>query len=205
MVLLIVNNYRALKHRTKTGKIAEAVSPFPTETIDYSNLPEGSEIYERYQGIVLSGSESRFNKHGPDYQSQMRLIRNASIPLLGICYGHQLIASTFGGSVATYPGGPVSGVQPVTVIRKDPLLQECSPGDQLFFSQWHHDYISSLPRQFIVLAKSETCKYEIIRHVKLPVWGVQFHPERTVDQNTGQKNVCAIKLLDNFIKIVEEY
>ncbi len=205
MTILIINNYKDPNRLTKTRQIAKAISPFPAEILHYSEINDNSKVSHEYEGVILSGSEARFEAHGQYYQSQMDLIRSVEIPLLGICYGHQLMGVAFGGTTNTYPTGFVTGLEKITVLRNDPLLQGWQKKDQLAFSEWHTDFLETLPPCFHVLGSSKTSKYEIIRHKTKPLWGVQFHPERNVDPNSKIYTPDAEIIMRNFIQIVKTW
>lgn len=96
------------------------------------------------------------------------------LPILGICLGHQLIAKLFGGKVKTAEIGEYAEAE-IIVDEEDEILKGLSPSFKAWVS--HKDEVSSLPKDFIKLAHSETCEIEAIAHKSYSLYGVQFHPE----------------------------
>ncbi len=128
------------------------------------------------QAIVISPGPGRPGDAGITVQLVQRW--GSSIPILGVCLGHQAIAEAFGGTVVTAPKlmhGKTSSVahegkalfrgipSPLQVMRYHSLIVERA----------------SLPETLEVIAWSEDDNSEIhaMRHLEHPVWGVQFHPE----------------------------
>ncbi len=101
-------------------------------------------------------------------------VRELEIPILGICLGHQLIAEVFGGKVGR---GSVGGYAEVLieVIEDDEIFR----GIPKRFKVWasHMDEVKEIPKDFKVLARSEICNVEAMRHKKKCIYGVQWHPE----------------------------
>lgn len=128
------------------------------------------DAYSRY---ILSGrrrNDARMNR------SNAAVIRHAlgrNKPLLGICYGAELLALVSGGTIRRM-ASPAKGPESVTVMRENPL---CSGNVGVYES--HAYEISSLPQPLSRLADSASCRTEIIRYGDLHVYGTQFHPEMT--------------------------
>lgn len=102
------------------------------------------------------------------------LIKNTKLPMLCICVTHQLLATTLGGrtDLARKPEfGPVE----ITISDEDTILSGLKPG----FTAWesHNDEVVKPPPRFKVLAASENCAIQAMRHETRNVFGVQFHPE----------------------------
>jgi GMP synthase (glutamine-hydrolysing) len=102
------------------------------------------------------------------------LMTKIKLPMLCICVTHQLMATTFGGTtnIAKKPEfGPVE----VSVSDEDTILEGLKPS----FTAWesHNDEIVAAPPGFKVLASSDNCTVQAMRHEKRDVFGVQFHPE----------------------------
>ena len=126
--------------------------------------------YSRY---ILSGrrrNDARMNR------SNAAVIRHAlerNKPLLGICYGAEMLALVSGGTIRRM-ASPAKGPESVTVTRENPL---CSGDVDVYES--HAYEISYLPQPLSRLAGSASCRTEIIRYGDLHVYGTQFHPEMT--------------------------
>ena len=144
----------------------------------------------RPKGIVLSGGPaSVYGKNAPKMD---RKIFHLGIPILGICYGMQLLVKEFGGQVARgtrreYGRG---------ILRRKracPLLDRLPNRLEIWNS--HGDRVTRLPRGFVSVATTENSPYAVVR--KGDIYGLQFHPEVSHTPK-GQK------ILDNFLmKICE--
>ncbi|HCQ66007.1 MAG TPA: glutamine amidotransferase [Rhodobacteraceae bacterium] len=130
-------------------------------------FPEGPEAAD---GWLIGGS-----RHGV-YESHdwiapleelVRAINAAGRPLVGICFGHQIIAQALGGKVEKYPGGWAVGR---TLYDFD--------GTPLTLNAWHQDQIVALPAGAEVIASNDLCRYAGIR-IDDRVLSVQPHPEYT--------------------------
>jgi len=100
-------------------------------------------------------------------------ILDAGVPVLGICYGHQLLAKMLGGRVERGPGE--YGDTKVRLLEGDPLLEGLDREEVVWMS--HGDYVASPPPGFKVLAVSERGYIAAMRSPDRPIYGVQFHPE----------------------------
>jgi GMP synthase (glutamine-hydrolysing) len=139
---------------------------------------------EDADGIIIGGGPGSTVESAP-------CIKLPDVPLLGICYGHQLIAKLMGG-VVERAKKPEFGPFEITVLEKDVIFQ----GIPERFTAWlsHRDEVSVIPSGFLGLASSENCRYQAIRHEKRDIFGVQFHPEVSHTQH-------GTSILRNFLGI----
>jgi GMP synthase (glutamine-hydrolysing) len=96
------------------------------------------------------------------------------LPLLGICYGHQMIAHVFGGKVEKGESAEY-GTGEIEIDDEDTLFKGVPKKLKAWVS--HFDQVTELPNGFVKLAHSEVCSIEAMRHKERPIFGVQFHPE----------------------------
>ncbi|MFC7046044.1 type 1 glutamine amidotransferase [Halobacteriaceae archaeon GCM10025711] len=166
---------------------------------------------DRFDGVVISGStDSVYNDdHGEWFDVEIDLVHRCiadGIPLLGVCYGHQLINYALGGRVehderrATFvemteydqaENGVLAGVEPVVPVLHSDLVTELGEG-----MEW--------------VGRTEYDQNFCTRHADAPVWTVQFHPEFTErisgeasDWNPGEHSfaeVNAHRVFDNFAR-----
>jgi len=131
--------------------------------------------------IILSGGPSSvYDKNAPQIDSS---ILNMGIPILGICYGLQLLITQNGGNV-THKGQGEYGSAKIYKVDESPLLKKIENESQVWMS--HGDEIDSLGSGFEIIAKSSNDVIAAIHHKDQPLYGVQFHPEvmHTLDGET---------------------
>lgn len=151
-----------------------------------------AEELKEYQSIILSG--------GPNsVSSDQRLkfderIFELGVPVLGICYGMQLMSDHFGGTVA---GNVVKeyGQNEVWVDTSSPIFDELEENQKVLMS--HGDTVKIAPEGFKVIAKSGQAIAAIGNDEK-KMYGLQFHPEVDLTEN-------GMKILENFIRKVAKY
>lgn len=156
---------------------------FWTEVVSYE---EAEEAFERSAGIVLSGGPASIYESG---SPRVNLDKAKGKPVLGICYGLQLIVNWFGGRVKS--GKREYGKAELEVIKEDPLFS----GLPKRFSVWmsHSDEIEAVPNGFETLARTEHSPHATIKRDK--IYGLQFHPEVSHTEH-------GLKILENFAKLV---
>lgn len=146
--------------------------------IDGERLP----VARDYSGVVISGSAAMVTSRESwsEYTADwLRETVESGVPMLGICYGHQLLAQALGGRVDYHPGGREMGT---TWIHTAPAAQQ----DELFAAMpsrfpaqvTHMQSVLGLPRGAEVLAWSSFEAHHAVRFASR-VWGLQFHPEFT--------------------------
>ena len=152
--------------------------------------------YSEIKGIILSGGPSSVTKK--NFQSIPREIFFKNIPILGVCYGLQLIAKLFGGRIKSSKKKREFG-RAVIFKKNDSLLIKnfFTPNNSVWMS--HEDAVVKLPKNFRIIASTKNSKLTIIENSKKKIYGVQFHPEVTHTDNGKQifKNfifsICKIK------------
>ncbi|MBO4395104.1 MAG: glutamine-hydrolyzing GMP synthase [Eubacterium sp.] len=138
-------------------------------------------------GIIFTGGpNSAYKEDSPSISSD---IFSLGIPILGICYGAQLMAHLLGGTVKTAPtseyGKTIVSVQPGSMLFKNVSMDTAT---------WmsHTDYIAEAPEGFTIAASSRACPVAAMTNAARKLYAVQFHPEvnHTVE---GQK------IIENFV------
>lgn len=139
------------------------------------------------KGVVISGGpQSVYAANAPKFPAD---IFQAALPVLGICYGHQLIAHAFGGRVR--PGKQREyGQASLQIVGHDTILSEIPSGDVVWMS--HGDEVDELPPGFDLLASTDDCRVAAMADTRRKLFGVQFHPEVTHSRR-GQQ------VIENFI------
>ena len=127
-----------------------------------------------YAGIIFTGGpNSVYDESSPHYDPA---VLDLGIPILGICYGAQLMAYMAGGTVSSADNSAEYGK---TKVQSDcnPLFKDVPPESICWMS--HTDYISQLPERFAGIAHTDKCPYAAMCDEKRKLYGVQFHPEVT--------------------------
>ena len=137
------------------------------------------------KGIILTGGpNSVYDMASPHGDPELFEL---GIPVLGICYGAQLMAWTLGGKVATAPVSEY-GKTEVTVSDKEGLLKNVS--DKTIAWMSHTDYIEAMPEGFKATAHTPVCPVAAMENSSKKLYAFQFHPEVTHSQE-GMKMLAA--------------
>jgi len=140
-------------------------------------------------GIILSGGPSSvYDKNAPLVDKELF---NLGIPILGICYGAQLIIHLFGGKVEKSEKREF-GLAYIEILKTDKLFKGLRKNKKYKVWMSHSDRIEKLPENFYALTRTENSPFASIAHKEKPFYGVQFHPE-VVHTEIG------MKLLSNFV------
>ena len=145
------------------------------------------------RGIILSGGPlnvDQINKYSFD-----KKIINSNIPILGICFGHQMLSKLNGGKVKQSKHREF-GLANI-YKKNESLLTKNFFNKQKFKKVWmsHADQVSKLPKNFKLVASSTNSKFAIVENKLKKFYGIQFHPEVTHTEN-GKK------LIGNFIFLI---
>jgi GMP synthase (glutamine-hydrolysing) len=137
----------------------------------YNHIPQ---ITSSIKGVILSGSPCSVRDAGsPDVD----LTLFGNIPVLGVCYGAQLIAHKSGGSVLPSHMREYGRAKLTTVDHHNELLKEISLDSQVWMS--HADTIASIPEAFEIIASTPSVKVAAFKKKGERIYGIQFHPEVT--------------------------
>lgn len=135
--------------------LAEAGDPTPTP--------------DAFDGLILSGSELGVYDDAswmPKVRALLLATKQAGKPIFGVCFGHQIMADTFGGKAQKAEDGNVVGVRDFTTAAGDPFSAYV----------WHQDQVTVLPPGATVVAKAPYCPMAALRY-DFPAFSVQYHPE----------------------------
>jgi len=124
------------------------------------------------KGLILSGGPASVNAQDKPYPDKR--IFQLGIPILGICYGMQIIANTFGGKVSPAEKREYGRTQ-LKIIKKNILFDNLPPSITVWMS--HGDSVTTLPKGFVNLAKSARVGCAAFANETKKIYGVQFHPE----------------------------
>lgn len=164
--------------------VVDNLSPFTPDILDclgrlgiphvYKKFSEVSDSdLARCDRVILSGRRKNSKEINAVNSKMVRQCHDGDKPLLGICYGAEIIALTFGGSIRKMPAH-VHGTTEVSVSGQNPLT---GGKKSIFVYESHGFCVARLPANFRSLASSKYCKHEIFARGK--IYGTQFHPEKS--------------------------
>ena len=169
-----------IARRVREHHVYAEIKPYDRITLDEIKK-------EGYKGIIFTGGpNSVYEEDSPTYDKE---IINIGIPILGICYGAQLLAYLSGGEVSKAESSSEYGKTDVEVAD-DVLFYDVPKRTDCFMS--HTDYIVAPPDGFKVTGKTDKCPVAAMCDEKRKLYAVQFHPEVT-------HTVCGKQMLYNFL------
>ncbi len=187
MRVLIIDN-----HIDPTCFGAEAlkkqVLKFPGVTVYVRRGPEDDlpKNLTGFDKIIISGSKTSVLEVAPWIQHLEDWIKkalNARKPLLGVCYGHQILVRTLVGAKGVRKSSnPEFGWNKIQILTPSPLLQGLSQNFHVFSA--HFDEVACLPERSKHLARSERCEIQAFELLDAPAYGIQFHPETELSDGT---------------------
>ena len=209
------------KYGHATDWISNLINSQDTK-IDISEIYNNNDFnHAHYDGWIITGSASSV----VDNLEWMKLLKDKIlyayknfIPVLGICFGHQIISAALGGDVIHNPKGWELGSYKLKINKSglsNKIFKNIEPDDYFYFS--HEDIVSKLPKNAIELAKNEMGIQSF--SIDDRIYGVQFHPEfntEIMDQYVKiryengivpyygpvHKSNSSFKIISNFIEII---
>ena len=183
--ILVINNKGQYNHRIQRSL---NYLDIPSELVN-NNLSIDEILDKDPCGLIIGG--------GPSIEgagNTIEYIKNINVPILGICLGHQLIAKTYGGEVTTSNTESYAQVN-INILEDEDLFYGLGSNMDVWSS--HKDEIKTLPQEFKIIANSNLCNIEAIKHKNQDIYGIQFHPEvHTTPQGD--------KIFNNFYKICKK-
>jgi GMP synthase (glutamine-hydrolysing) len=163
--------------------------------VDAKIVPNDSPISDlkEVDGLVLSGGAPRVGIDPEKMGKNGDYIDGFEGPILGICAGHQFMASHLGGAAA--PAKVPEFGKSILKVHQPDVLFEGLP-DRFEVWESHNDEVTVLPPGFASLASSPNCSVQAMRHQDRPLFGLQFHPEVEHTQFGSD-------IFRNFLKVCE--
>lgn len=197
MKTLIANCYRKTPDKN-IKNYCKLIDNFSLYDVVYDRDIKGNLKIDNYDSVIISGSEDSISK-GKYFKDFLEFLKHINIPALGICYGHQIITKALGAEILlgpeiikkSYPEDP----EKVQILDEDEIF--CGLGNKIDVYESHREYVDPKYLNKLglkLLANSKSCPVEAIKHFNRPLYGVQFHIERSGE--TGKK------IMKNFYELV---
>lgn len=153
------------------------------EVTEYPLEQASDALCAAFDLVILSGSSRLPIAYNLDVLApELKLIRECTSPLLGICFGAELLAVAYGGTLRDTEHKE-KGIYTITALSNDPLFQGRDSFDAYEAHRW---VIDTIPTELELLASSDMGP-EIVRHRTKPQYGFQFHPEKMCDETYGDE------------------
>ncbi len=158
--------------------LADYVEQLADVNIDIIHYPDAD--FDRVKKhdpvcVLISGQTAPWTNYREEVMEPVfEFLRETSLPVLGICGGHQLIAQAYGSLVAPMGYEELGYIQ-VELLEDDPFFTGLD--DSITVFSWHSEEVKELPDNFINMGSTELCEIQIFRHEDKMIYGVQFHPE----------------------------
>jgi GMP synthase (glutamine-hydrolysing) len=156
--------------RIRECHVYSEIVPCDVTTDEITRLRDQFDV----KGLILSGGPSSvYEEDAPKLDPH---ILDLDLPILGLCYGHQLLAHLFKGRVKRGHKREY-GVTSAHVEKPVGVLENLNRKETVWMS--HYDTVDALPNTFEVLAHTDNCPIAAVRHKWRPIYGIQWHPEVT--------------------------
>ncbi len=166
-------------------------------TVEVRRAPQGDlpGDFARYDRVVISGSMTSAMADAPWIAGLHEAIRglvDRGKPVLGVCYGHQAIARALGGVGSVRRGEKAEfGWTRIEQVGSSPLLAKLP--ERFYSFSAHFEEVASLPPGASSLARSEWCAIQAFGIEGKPVFGIQFHPEKDLEDASRTFQSCRKK------------
>ena len=173
MKVLLIDNGTTLLEKLKT------LIPGEESIIRFDNLKDI--LTDSFDLVILSGGSAYYLvENEAKFSEELKFLRNTTKPVIGFCFGFELIVKAFGGEIKKLENID-KGEKEIEILDntlyKKPIIK---------VYESHGWGVQKLPENFDILAKSVVGP-EIIKHKTQPIYGFQFHPENFVDELEGDE------------------
>ena len=158
--------------------LSEKKTEFISKKFDEVNLSD----IQQFNSFILSGRKKNDRKINVLNSKIIKYAISEKKLLLGICYGAEILAITLGGTIKK-SDKHVGGQETIVIEKENEICR-----GEIDVTESHNYEISQLGNELHNLASSKSCKYEIVKHNDLNIFGTQFHPELSSD---GQSMIQA--------------
>lgn len=186
MRILFVNNKDSF-----VWNLVDYVSIFEPDTVVVPNTISLAEVNELAPDAIVISPGPGHPANPRDIGNCLDIIRESTVPLLGVCLGHQAIAVAFGGEVSHSPSGPLHGK--TSLIDHDGSGIFLGLPSPLVGGRYHSLSITMLPKELEVTARTNDGIIMGIKHRRRAIFGLQFHPESVLTPH-------GLRIIENFLR-----
>lgn len=187
MKVLFVNNKDSF-----VWNLVDYVSIFEPDTVVVPNTIPLKEVREINPDAIVISPGPGHPANPKDIGSCLEIVGESSVPLLGICLGHQAIAVAFGGEVSHSLSGPLHGKTSL-IYHNGSGIYKGLP-NPVVGGRYHSLAITKLPQELEVTARTQDGIIMGVKHKQRPIFGLQFHPESVL---TPQ----GLRIVENFLRM----
>jgi GMP synthase (glutamine-hydrolysing) len=185
-MLLIIDNQSQYLRKFKRNYLDDRDIPHliveHNEQIDFIQLPS-------IQGLMISGGKG--NPYEPlNLTANYVALMNLDVPTIGLCLGHEIIASAYQSKIKRMHAYQAKKERVLIDVANDPIFKGFNKMD-VIIQKKHRFHVPHPSHNFEILAHSEACPNEAMRHKDKPIYGFQGHPE--VSGEDGQR------IMENFL------
>ncbi len=185
----------------------------PVVSTDYDGLIVcgGVDVHPARYGETVEGAVNMDEVRDAAEIALVEAFLKAGKPIFGICRGHQLLNVIFGGTLVQHLP---NALEHSTVLAGRDIVHEVTAekgsiaeelyGESFTVNSWHHQAVQDLADGFFVTLRADDGVIEGYEHEKLPVFGVQWHPERMCCTRKRDDTVDGSAIFEYFIRICEE-
>lgn len=190
----MVNNYPS---REKIGRLESCLEGNGATIYSIEWNEASAPMFNSHDAVVLSGSPDMMSqkKTLSKFEKEADAITDSNVPILGICFGHQLMAHAFGTEVVKDRRHVLEMVK-TSVLADDPFFEGLPKSLMLLESRY--EVVKALPAGFSLLARSTTSAIATMKDGSRLLYGVQFHPELYTAENPDGN-----KVVGNFIRLLK--
>lgn len=195
-MILIIDNTKNLKKAYMTPKLLSYLKSIKIRYIIVSEREEVNKIIYKFKnkifGCILTGGPLCLSEEitiDLINKNIAVLLELKNIPILGICFGYQIMAASYGSKINSMEYED-NGIFNVNIKNKSKLLKNMNDNFNVF--QSHKDMVIELPPNFKIIGTDNNNHIQIIENLEEKRWGVQFHPEGLNETKIILKNFIDI-------------
>lgn len=202
MLLFINNDNKPMKESSTVFFCVKLLDKLLGDNVIYHSKPDGLSYnikdLSKIKGVIISGSDLRImeKQYTRFILNNILPIVQTNIPILGICFGMQMLSLLFKCKLNSFKKRREG--RRIVKFSKDSLFKGVKP-DKKYYVE-HYDYVENLSSIMKIIATDSKGLCYGVKHKELPVYGLQFHPERSGEHGkkiiTNFLKMCSLKILD---------